>query len=563
MKPKNTGTKLKQSIFTHMVIVPFIPFFLVLGVSFYYFTTALERNTTSSLKRIVTDHRNMIESFLSERKADLEFLARTHTYEEINSEQGIHFIFENLKKRSGAFIDLGLFDASGFHVRYSGEYELQGKRYAEEFWFKQVMQDGTFISDVFLGYRNVPHFVIAVKQGTGDNAWILRATIDTLFFERLISRLKIGNTGESYILNDSGIFQSERWSSVVRILEPDPEFPRFPVSDAVIQTFIQADASGNEYLYATTWLKNKNWLLVVRQEKKEVYQFLYTSAYINLIIVVVGGAVIILAATFITGRILRQIEKLGREKKSLGNQLIRAVQLAEIGEMATGFAHEINNPLQIIKSEHALIQTLLKDISMEVKPEKRDDMDEIEDSLDQILLQVNRCSDITQSILKFGRKNETRKALLNPSQVIPEIVHMIEKKAEVNGIGINRRVSEDAPAFMADPSQFQQVLINLFNNAMDAIIERHGSSGGVLGVEARKEADGFLAICISDNGSGIKQENIQKIFSPFFTTKPVGKGTGLGLSVCFGIIQNFGGTMEVQSEENVGTTFKIRLPAEG
>ena len=113
---------------------------------------------------------------------------------------------------------------------------------------------------------------------------------------------------------------------------------------------------------------------------------------------------------------------------------------------------------------------------------------------------------------------------------------------------------------MGDASQFQQVMLNLFNNAMDAIAERHGSAGGVLAISSFQKNETQLSIIIRDNGAGISPDNMDKIFRPFFTTKPVGKGTGLGLSVCYGIIESFGGTMEVVSEANVGTTFVIGLP---
>jgi len=200
-------------------------------------------------------------------------------------------------------------------------------------------------------------------------------------------------------------------------------------------------------------------------------------------------------------------------------------------------------------------------LSGKIDSGEKQDIHEIEDSLSQIKLQVNRCSDITHAILRFGRKNEVRQQELNPCRIIPEIVHMIEKKAEVNGIEIIQYFSEHSPKFMGDPSQFQQVMLNLFNNAMDAIIERHGSKGGMLKIETGIKDEKLLTIKITDNGTGISRENLSKIFSPFFTTKPVGKGTGLGLSVCYGIIESFGGTMEVQSEDRTGTAFIIILPA--
>jgi two-component system NtrC family sensor kinase len=138
---------------------------------------------------------------------------------------------------------------------------------------------------------------------------------------------------------------------------------------------------------------------------------------------------------------------------------------------------------------------------------------------------------------------------------------MIGKKASVNGIAVREEIAEQTPVVRGDPSMLQQVLLNLYNNAMDAILERRGTEGGELVVASGPDASGKVRISVTDNGMGISPENLKKVFSPFFTTKPVGKGTGLGLSVCYGIVDSMGGTMEVASERGVGTTFTIRLPA--
>ena len=140
---------------------------------------------------------------------------------------------------------------------------------------------------------------------------------------------------------------------------------------------------------------------------------------------------------------------------------------------------------------------------------------------------------------------------------------MVAKKASVNGIDLKPEISEYTLPVHGDRGQLQQVLLNLYNNAIDAITARHGSEGGELVVGAGPKEDGKVQIFVRDNGAGISPENQKKIFSPFFTTKPVGKGTGLGLSVCHGIIDNMGGIMEVESEMGVGTTFTISLPAVG
>lgn len=553
--------RVKRNILTYMIVIPLIPLFLAVGISFYYFTTALENSSTHSLKRIVGDHRDMIESFLLERKSDLELVTNLFDFESISRNQVIDDMFEILKIKSGAFIDLGLFDSRGLHVRYSGQYQLTGKLYKDEFWFREVMEKGRYISDVFLGYRNVPHFIIAVKKGEGEDAWILRATIDTLFFDRMVSGVRIGRSGEAYILNNNGIAQTGRRSGGVNVMEKAPEFSAFPSSDSPIHTFLKSDPQGIKYLYATTWLKDLEWLLVVRQEKKDAFRFFYYALYASLVIVVLGIVIIVGMSFFMTEKLFKRMAQLGRDKKDLGNQLIRATQLAEVGEMAAGFAHEINNPLQIIKSEHALMASIFEDLSENKKIDPKDEeILELEDSLSQIALQVSRCSDITRAILKFGRKNETRVQRLYPGEQIPEILKMIEHRAGVEGITVFQNIPEELPGFMGDASQFQQVMLNLFNNAIDAIMEQHPDAGGRLDVQAFLKDEKWIEIRVTDNGAGIQPEHIEKVFSPFFTTKPVGKGTGLGLSVCYGIIESFAGTMDVTSRVNAGTTFILTLP---
>ena len=189
-----------------------------------------------------------------------------------------------------------------------------------------------------------------------------------------------------------------------------------------------------------------------------------------------------------------------------------------------------------------------------------EELAEMNDSIDQIELQIGRCSDITHSILKFGRKSEVAPQDVDLRQFIPDATGMVANKAGVDGVEIRVNVSEDTPPVHGDASQLQQVFLNLFNNALDAIRERHGVQGGELAVSAGPDGGGMVRVTVRDNGCGIGPDDRTKIFSPFYTTKPVGKGTGLGLSVCYGIVNAMGGSMEVSSEKGIGTTFTVRLP---
>ena len=556
----NPYAALKKLILISMILVPFIPFILALGIGYYNFAASLETNTIDSMHRIVRDHRQMIESFLMERKADLEFILNDRSFEELRRPQDLARMFENLQKESQAFVDLGIFDENGLHVAYQGPFRLSGKDYHQAPWFKAVMENGFFISNVFLGYRQVPHFVIAVAHDDGARRWVIRATIDSHIFNDLVKKVRIGKTGEAYLLDARGVFQTDRRSGGI-VLQQDPDHAKYGSVHEGIKTFIETDARGENFLYATTWLKDNSWLLVVRQEKADAFQALNRAVYLVVLTSIIGGAAIVALAFFVTGLIVRRMERVDREKDQLGEQLIRAGRLAEIGEMAAGFAHEINNPLQIIKSEQALVQMILSDLKAQNQLKPSDDLTDLEDSIDQIKQQVDRCADVTQAILQFGRKGEPVSQNIDLRSLIPDVVAMVAKKASVHGIGIDQQIAANIFPVYGDPRHLQQVLVNLLNNAIDATIARHGASGGEIRIESGPSENRHITIRVSDNGSGISAENLKKIFTPFFTTKPVGKGTGLGLSVCYGIIDKMGGKMTVTSKENVGTTFTIVLPS--
>ncbi len=559
MKPHHYAT-IRKIILTIMIVLPVIPFVLVLAIGYYYFTDSIESKTIASMRRIVEDHREMIDSFLMERKADLAFVLSSYTYNDLADPETLYRVFERLQKESPAFVDLGVFNEEGIHVAYQGPYKLVGKDYGNEEWFKAVLSEGYYISDIFLGFRRIPHFIIALARNQNDKKWVLRATIDTYMFNDLVRKVRIGKTGEAYILNAQGVFQTERRSGGNLMDQAPDNIDRLTPHEG-IKTFIMDDTRGDKCVYATTWLKNKKWMLVVRQEQADAFSALRTASYLILIIILLGGIAIVAAAFYMTDRIVKRIERADAEKEELGHQLVRATRLAELGEMAAGFAHEINNPLQIIKSEQTLMEAIFGDLKEKGELKASAELDEILDSMEQIKLQINRCAQITQQILKFGRQTEPVSVDVDLRQYIPEVTSMIAKKAEVHGIALRQEISDSMPQVHADPSQLQQVFLNLYNNAIDAIVAGHGSSGGELTVSAGPEENGKVRISVKDNGTGISPENLKKVFSPFFTTKPVGKGTGLGLSVCYGIIDRLGGEMEVASEKGVGTTFTIRLPA--
>jgi two-component system NtrC family sensor kinase len=216
--------------------------------------------------------------------------------------------------------------------------------------------------------------------------------------------------------------------------------------------------------------------------------------------------------------------------------------------MATGLAHEINNPLAIISAE----QTNLSDEITDLDPLPASLLT-LRESIARCKRQVARCGEITAKMLQFGRRTET---LLQPTvlePVLKEISLLLERRARANNATLHLDIEAGLPPAWVDANELEQVLANLVNNSLDAM-----RRGGAVGISARLDGSQVL-LEVTDNGSGIGAEDLDRIFQPFFTTKPVGKGTGLGLAVVYGIVRGWGGTITVESVPDQGTTMSIRV----
>ena len=187
---KSVYTSVRRFVLANMILVPFIPFLLALGIGNHSFSRSIENSTIASMKRIAGDHRQMIESFLLERKNDLELIINTNGFVDLVRPETLSSVFSQLQRTSSAFVDLGIFDDSGIHVAYHGPYNLSGKVYRDMLWFQQTLENGIFISDVFMGYRNIPHFIIAVAKLKNGRNWVIRATVDSQRFNNLVRQIR-------------------------------------------------------------------------------------------------------------------------------------------------------------------------------------------------------------------------------------------------------------------------------------------------------------------------------------------------------------------------------------
>ncbi|MDO9081924.1 MAG: ATP-binding protein, partial [Humidesulfovibrio sp.] len=420
--------------------------------------------------------------------------------------------------------------------------------YKNEEWFHQVQAKGYYISDVFLGRRNFPHFIIAVMRREGEKSWILRATIDSDIFDSLVQSDQLGANGDAFLLNSENILQSKPRFGPKLLGKMDlGSFARFPgVRSEMIEV------NGKQYLFGLAWLENKNWLLAIRDDPTEELMPLTRTRYLVWGILA-GGLLLIAGGTVLTSTtIIAQLVRSEREKATLNASLTQSSKMASLGKMAAGVAHEVNNPLAIIKEKAGWMRDLLAEEDIKASPNFK----EYEDAITKIDYHVTRAKDVTHRLLGFARRMDPIHEDININEVLTQTITFLENEARYRAIEINTTLQKDLPFVASDSAQLQQVFLNIIDNAIDAI----GKDGSIqIRTKAVHNPDEVI-IAISDTGPGISSEKLDKIFDPFFTTKKVGEGTGLGLTISFSIIQKLGGRINVESQEGQGATFIISLP---
>lgn len=242
--------------------------------------------------------------------------------------------------------------------------------------------------------------------------------------------------------------------------------------------------------------------------------------------------------------LLGELQESNQELASTQQKLVQTERLASMGQLSAGVAHELNNPLgTVLIYSHMILRHLPEDDS------RRED-------LQMIVSEANRCKTIVRGLLDFARQSRVSKAPAQLGALISEVIAIMNSRAETAGVRISWDNRNGLPPMMIDSAQIKQVLVNLVGNAIDAT-----PSGGEVTVRSRMiQGDGAVEISVSDTGQGIPSEHLDKLFTPFFTTKELGKGTGLGLAIAYGIVKMHSGNIWAESEPGKGSTFTVTLP---
>ena len=552
---KKKYDRLSRNIALTVITVSIAPLILVGGLIFDQFRSIYHEKVYAHLAEVVDKHKDSIDSFLTEKLYEVQYLNKAYSFEQLTDQKLLSTILQDMQKQYGMiFVDLGIIDEKGRQVAYTGPFDLLGADYSHADWYLNSRNTESAISDVFLGLRQSPHFTIAINNAANGHNWTLRATIDFLEFSNLVENIRIGQTGYAYILNKNGVFQTNppenrskdfTLTAIETIENPDTDAVSINESEG---------SDGEKYIIVSSALNNGEWELVYQQKTSDAFSEMIRSETFTIIIFLLGGFSIVLMAVILTRKIVARFEIIDRETELMNRQMVETGKLAAIGELAAGIAHEINNPVAIMIEEAGWVGDLLED-EFEGQEKKMSCTNEVNRALAQVETQGARCKDITHKLLSFARQTDSRVNEIELKPLIEEVVNISMQQARYANVNFSLEACSQMQPVQASATELQQVFLNLINNAIQAMEEK----GGTLQISC-EEIGNDAMVKVADTGPGIPKANISRIFEPFFTTKPVGKGSGLGLSICYGIIHQMGGEIQVESIVGQGTTFTIRLP---
>lgn len=531
--------RLWKSVVVALLVASFVPLLGIGGGMYAYTVSVLEDKTLESLRMEMEGHKQALDEFLGERTADLKLLSSNLEPDDLTRPGALEKVFRSLRRELPCFTDLGIIDDQGRHLAYVGPYDLSSKNYREAPWFMAMKERGVYISDVFLGFRKEPHFIIAVRNESAAGFWIMRTTVDTGFFYEMVSKSVVKRRGDSFLINQEGIFQTSPRLGGQIMGQSEFRNPEFFEGVRTVE--------GRKHVALMAWLEKVPWLYVVELDREEIDMPLKRMRHIGILVFVLGGIVILATVLLTTNSLIGRLEKDRRDIHILDHHLRQSSKAASSMHLAPGFVGEINESFSNIDLVLRGIDDLAQgDLSGE------ESRREIRERLKQVRSELVRGRRATEQFLKTTQSFLPVVREVKIQDILEEIIELLDRELHFNRITVRREYQEPLPWVRTDPSQLREVLQNLVVNALKAI-----GKDGVLTLTLQA-AEEKVTVAIADTGPGIPQKKLERIFDPLFTAQP--DATGLGLSIGAGILKKLGGTISVESELGKGSVFTVKIP---
>ncbi len=556
---KDTSVPLSRRIrlpvaFAVLAVISVAPMVITGAININQFRSAHRDEVRNHLEQTVLRHAETVDAFVNDRLSDIRVISRLYTRDELSDPDFLRHLLVILREEyHGAFVDIGLVDAGGTQVAYAGPFNLTMADYGTADWFLEARLREHYISDVFAGLRGTPHFIVTAARSQGGERYFVKATIDFEAFNELVGNIRVGASGFAFIFNRDGAFQTKPRFEVALDQPPYTELAAAGTTDDRVSIVEGEDVLDRRTIFATAPMRQGRWFLAYQQQVADAYQQLRQLETFAFIVFLIAAFVAVGVSYWLASQMSERVAEAERKESIMSDKVIETGKLASIGELAAGIAHEINNPVAIMVEEAGWIQDLLVS---DHESNQEENEKEISRAVQQIRTQGERCKTITHKLLSFARKTDPTVRPFDLNDLVHEVIGLMGQKTRYANVKVETQLSPNLGSLYASPSELQQVLLNLVNNAVDAI----GPDGGTVAVATERRGD-EIVLRVSDTGEGIPQANLERIFDPFFTTKAVGQGTGLGLSICYGIVDKLGGRISVESEVGAGTTFTIYFKA--
>ncbi len=517
-----------------LLAAAFIPLLAVGGGLYGYAYHQLHKKTHAALAAAVLQHQTAIDRFLQERLLDLEVLAGIFGRQRLTDPAVLENVFGELHRHQPWFQDLGVIDAGGRHLAYHGPYDLISRNYRQAAWFAPTIRDGRYISDVYSGFRDVPHFIIAIRRTDALGDWILRATVDTVFFNQQVHAFSGQGDPDAFLVNADGLFQSlPRRGGALMASAGLPALEPFEG--------VRLERSG-DLLRAQVWLRQVPWRCVVEMSRPATLADLHQVRLLGIGVLLLSAFVIAATVLLTTNYLVAELETARRSLNLLDRQLRRTSYLASTMQLSDGMLHELGDVLDNLDMAHRCMT--------EADPAAgRGDRAE---ALGQMGHEIRRGRTALTRFMRFTAAEEPIIAPLDLHRLLEDLVGILERDLRLRSIRVERRYRLADARVRSDRGKLRQVFQNLVLNAVEAIGEN-----GTLTLTTEGD-DRTVRVTIADTGPGVPPDLREKIFDPLFTTKE--KGTGLGLSISQNILQHLGGRIQLDPWNRQGAAFIVILP---
>ncbi len=375
---------------------------------------------------------------------------------------------------------------------------------------------------------------------------MLRAALDAQKLNELIAQFEVGEKSDAFIINRKGVLQtpSRFYGSVLnQIPIPVPDY------SPKAQVFESKNDRNEPMVIGYAHIPETPFILMIVKQKGELIQPWFKTGWAFTGILATSILVILLVTLAVASRLVDQIHEADQERVDTLHQAEYTNKMVSLGRLASGVAHEINNPLAIINQKAGHIKDLF------TLTEAYQNDPKLIGLVDSVLATVHRCAEVTKGLLNFARHLNLSVQTINLGEIINEVQSVLAIEAESRCITVGVDLADNIPEFESDRGKLEQIFFNLFNNAITVM-----KDGGHLEISAEPEDSNIISITFANNGPGIPEADLKYVFEPFFYSRTGESGTGLGLAVTYALVQEIGGQISVQSELGKGTDFNIRLP---